>query len=452
MLRCPLALILLAATTITSAQNVENRDYRLTVDVELVQLPVSVSDKQGLPVRGLRQEHFAVYEDKVQQNMALFKQEDIPVSIGLVIDASGSMSSKIERLSTAAMTFVQESNPEDETSIFGFGDEVELVQDFTRNTRELSSALAVITPHGSTSLYDAILEAAKHLSERGFHEKKVLLVVSDGEDNHSQKSLKQALEALRESKIILYSVGLLNPFDNGVMFGSTAKKALKQLAEVTGGASYFPRGVGEVQEICRTIARDLRNQYTIGYRPSNEKLDGSWRKVLVKLNPPKGAPSLRVRTIQGYYAPVARKAQDSTTSELASTVPKTAQPPPALELNPPKPYSDSNASVTPSVEEHVDTPPVRIGGRLVQAEPMFNDPPVYPEVARRARVEGPVVLNAVVTVQGALNEIEIVSGHPLLVQAALDAVRKWRYRPGTLNEQTIEMPITIRVNFVLKYR
>ena len=310
MLRFPLALILLAATTVNPAQRLDNSNYGLTVDVELVQLPVSVVDKQGVPIRGLRREQFTVYEDKVEQNVSLFKQEDVPLSVGLVIDASGSMSSKMDRLRTAAMTFVQESNPEDETSIVSFGDDVELKQDFTADTQKLSRALEDISTTGYTSLYDAILLGAKHLQEEGSHEKKVLLIVSDGDDNRSHYSLNQVLESLRESKIIVYSVGLRDEFDDSQMFDSQGRKALKKVAEVMGGASYFPRSVSEVQQICRTIARDLRNQYTIGYRPSNDKLDGSWRKVLVRIKPAKGLPSVKIRTKQGYYAPRVRITQE----------------------------------------------------------------------------------------------------------------------------------------------
>jgi len=310
MLRFLLASILMAATTVTAPQHLDNSDYRLTVDVELVQLPVSVIDKHGLPVRGLRQEQFTVYEDKVEQNVALFKQEDVPLSVGLVIDASGSMNSKMDRLRTAAMTFVHESNPEDETSIVSFADDVELKQDFTADTQKLSRALEDISTTGYTSLYDAILLGAKHLQEEGSHEKKVLLIVSDGDDNRSHYSLNQVLESLRESKIIVYSVGLRDEFDDSQMFDSQGRKALKKVAEVTGGASYFPRSVSEVQQICRTIARDLRNQYTIGYRPSNDKLDGSWRKVLVRIKPAKGLPSVKIRTKQGYYAPRVRITQE----------------------------------------------------------------------------------------------------------------------------------------------
>src|SRR5262245_18947186 len=312
MLRPTLALILLAVATLSSAQNLDDRDSTLRVDVELVQLPVSVLDKDGLPVRGLQKDHFTVFEDKVQQYITVFKQEDIPLSIGLVIDASGSMTDKLERLNTAAVTFVRESNPEDETSIVSFADEASLEQDFTKSTRKLSQALSSITPNGNTALYDAVFLAARHLNEQGYHEKKVLLVVSDGEDNKSKYKLNEVLSALQESKIIVYSVGLLSSESVFTYTPDGGKKALKKLAEATGGASFFPKNVSQVEEICKRIARDLRNQYTIGYKPSNDKLDGSFRKVQVKVNAPKTVSNIKVRTKQGYYAPTPRDSREAT--------------------------------------------------------------------------------------------------------------------------------------------
>jgi VWFA-related protein len=269
-----------------------------------------VLDKDGLPVRGLQPENFTIYEDKVQQDITLFKHEDIPLSIGLVIDASGSMSDKLERLQTSAMTFVRESNPDDETSIVSFADEVSLEQDFTRNTHKLSQALAGIIPRGNTSLYDAVFLAATHLNEQAFHEKKVLLVISDGEDNKSKYKLKEVLSAIQESKIILYAVGLLTP--EPVFTPNAGKKPLKKLAEATGGASFFPKDVNQVEEICNKIARDLREQYTIGYKPSNNKLDGSWRKIQVRVNPPKTISNVKVRSKQGYYAPSISSAREAS--------------------------------------------------------------------------------------------------------------------------------------------
>jgi Ca-activated chloride channel family protein len=189
-----------------------------------------------------------------------------------------------------------------------FGEEVFLEQEFTRDTRELSRALTRIAANGNTALYDAVFLAARYLQDNGSHEKKVLLVVSDGEDNKSKYSLKQVLEAVSESKIIVYTVGLrssgLSTYGMNTEIG---KQALQQLAKVTGGASFFPKNVNDVQKVCTTIARDLRNQYTIGYRPSNQNLDGSWRKVMVRIDPPPKTTKLKVRTKQGYYAPTSKR-------------------------------------------------------------------------------------------------------------------------------------------------
>jgi len=152
---------------------------------------------------------------------------------------------------------------------------------------------------------------AKHVGKSGSRDKKVLLIISDGEDNHSKYKREEVLEAIKESKIILYSIGLLSP-DSGYgdnYFADSGKRTLKQLAEVTGGAAFFPKGTREVEQVCKRIARDLRNQYTIGYRPSNDKLDGTWRRTLVRVNPPKPTPKVKVRTKQGYYAPLPKTAQ-----------------------------------------------------------------------------------------------------------------------------------------------
>src|SRR5262245_11883394 len=214
MVRWSLALILFATVTVSfaqtpQAQNSHDRDYKLTLDVELVQLPVSVLDKNGFPRRGLKQEHFTIFEDKVQQDISLFKEEDVPLSVGIVIDASGSMLEKMRSVHAAAMTFIRESNPADETFVVSFRDDVILEQDFTSSTRELNRAFAQIRTNGDTALYDAVQLAARHLQDEGSREKKVLLVVSDGMDNRSRYSLRQVLRTLGESKIMVYTIGLL---------------------------------------------------------------------------------------------------------------------------------------------------------------------------------------------------------------------------------------------------
>jgi Ca-activated chloride channel homolog len=193
-----------------------------------------------------------------------------------------------------------------------FADTAVLEQDFTRSTTDLSRSLKRIPTNGYTALYDAVQLAAWHLERNGSREKKVLLVISDGEDNKSRLKLGEAIEALRESKITVYTIGFLT--DSGDAWNTNplvgmAKKALTDFAEVTGGKSVFIKNLKDVDESCRRIAHDLRNQYTIGYRPSNEKLDGSWRKISVQVRTPEGTPKLKVRAKQGYYAPAATSAR-----------------------------------------------------------------------------------------------------------------------------------------------
>ncbi len=311
MLSLSLAIALLAAAPQVAPQNVDDPDYKLNVDVELVLLPVTVEDNHGLPVRDLQQEHFAIYEDKVPQKISIFKQEDIPLSVGLVIDASLSMNDKRDRLRAAAMTFVRESNPDDETAVLSFGTEVVVEHDFTADTQELTNTLSSIPSQESTAFYDAVYLAAKYIHVNASRDKKVLLVITDGEDNSSKYALREALKAVGEYKVVVYTIGLLSSGYSSSDEQTKAQKALKQLAQVTGGASFFPASVDEVQGICSRIARDLRNQYTIGYRPSNKKLDGSWRKVVVQLNSVPNVKRLRVRTKQGYYAPTTKRDQSA---------------------------------------------------------------------------------------------------------------------------------------------
>jgi len=314
MIRSCLVALSISAATLAAAQSVQDRDYRLTVDVQLVQLPVSVLDKRGFSVTGLPQDFFSVYEDKVEQNISLFKQEDAPVSGGLLIDVSGSMLSKVDRLKAAARTFIQASNPDDELAVMTFADDVVVEEDFKRTKTNLNLTGNEGRYSHGTAVFDSVLEATRYVEQESSYEKKVLILVSDGEDNNSRYSLKEVLAAVSESKIIVYTIGLLS--NDGYTYGvdtDLAKKALRQLAEVTGGAFFAPKNVKQVEEICRKIAHDVRNQYTIGYRPSNEQMDGSWRKVAVRVNLPKDAPNVKVRTKSGYYAPVGKRqiAQES---------------------------------------------------------------------------------------------------------------------------------------------
>jgi Ca-activated chloride channel homolog len=310
---CLFPLILLAQD---ANQKKKDDDFVIAVDVELVQLPVSVLDKNNQMVDGLLQEHFQVYENNVLQKIKLFKHEDIPLSVGLVIDNSGSMRNKRERVNTAALGFARESNPDDETFIVNFDDSAYLEQDFTGSIGDLVDALDNIDTRGETAFNDAVYLSLDHVKD-GKRDKKALLVISDGEDNVSKYGFNKVLEHARETKdVTIYAIGLLEENDQrGGLFkkppSKKAKDSLMQLAEMTGGQAYFPKSIDEVEELCKKIATDLRNQYTIGYTPSNDRLDGSWREIKVKVNPPSNVSKVTVRTKQGYYAPSSEPASNN---------------------------------------------------------------------------------------------------------------------------------------------
>ena len=289
----------------------QGKEYTIKADVELVLETVSVLDKEGRPFDGLTKDNFQVFEDNVSQQIESFRHEDSPISLGLVIDNSGSMRNKRERVNSAALTFVRDSNPEDETFIINFDDQAYLEQDFTGSIGDLVDALDNIDTRGETALNDAIWLSVNKAKE-GKREKKALLLITDGEDDASKYNLEKVLAHLKESKVTLYAIGLLEENDErGGLFHAApskkAKDALLKYAEVSGGAAYFPKTVDEVEAICKKIATDLRNNYTIGYIPKNSKLDGTWRDVKVTLTPPKGVTlkQLTVGYKQGYVAPLA---------------------------------------------------------------------------------------------------------------------------------------------------
>src|SRR5215471_16122614 len=309
-----LILALCVSTLVVSAQDKtqpqkgqNDKDYSLKVETVEVNLPVSVLDKDGHPVDGLKQDNFQVFEDKVLQTIKTFRHEDIPLSLALVIDNSGSMRNKRERVNSAALAFVRESNPEDETAIINFDDSAYLEQDFTSSIGDLIDALENIDARGETALYDALYLAAEKVTKEGKKDKKAILLITDGEDNVSKYGINKAIEALRQSKVTLYAIGLLEEDDQrGGLFkkppSKKAKEDLIKFAEITGGQAYFPKNLEEVEELVKHIAHDIRNHYTVTYTPTNTKLDGSWREITVKITPPKNMPKLTWHAKQGYYA------------------------------------------------------------------------------------------------------------------------------------------------------
>jgi Ca-activated chloride channel homolog len=283
-------------------QETPNKQGRIALNVNLVVLHTSVFDDRGKFVEGLTQDNFRVYEDKVEQKLAVFKREDIPVSMGLVIDNSGSMRDKRPRVNEAALTLVQASNPQDEAFVVNFNDDfyLDLDKDFTNSIPELKEALERIDARGSTALYDAIIGSLDHL-KKGTKEKKVLLIVTDGEDNTSRNTLEKTVREIQKTDTVIYTIGLLS--EESKKSAKSAKRALTAIAQASGGVAYFPENVEDVHAICEQVAHDIRHQYTLAYYPSNSARDGTFRSVHVDVIPPHGKGKLVARTRNGYYAP-----------------------------------------------------------------------------------------------------------------------------------------------------
>jgi len=304
--RSPLTLLLLivllgAAQTPQHepSQPRQNDQETIRVNVDLVVLHATVRNHHGILVSGLDQKDFQVFEDGVPQGIKFFSHEDIPVTVGLVVDNSGSMKSKRARVIAAALAFARSSHPEDQMFVVNFNENVTFgLPDntpFTDKEAQLQAALSRINADGMTALYDAIAAALAHL-KNGKQDKKVLIVVSDGADNASQHTVAQIMAMAGQSDAIIYTLGLFEQDDPDWNPG-----VLKRLARATGGEAFFPRSINHAVPICEQIARDIRNQYTIAYVPTNRKQDGTYRVVQVQAGA-KGHGRLVVRTRAGYYA------------------------------------------------------------------------------------------------------------------------------------------------------
>jgi len=277
----------------------------IKASVDLVVLHVTITNDAGQFVGDLKKSDFRVLENKVEQNISVFSREDVPVTMGLVIDNSGSMREKREQVNSAAMTFVKTSNPQDEAFVVNFNDEYYLDTDgdFTSDPKDLNNALSRIDTRGSTALYDAVIGSLDHL-KKGHKDKHVLLVVTDGDDDASRKTLADTMKAAEQSNAAIYAIGVFSADDrkNDKKMVRKSTRELKELADVTGGMAYFPETLDDVKPICEQVARDIRNQYTVGYYPTNASKDGTFRPVQVQLVASEGHGKLSVRTRTGYYA------------------------------------------------------------------------------------------------------------------------------------------------------
>ncbi len=289
-------LLLLLLGVASGAQNplsVVDQAFRISVNVNLVILNATVRDAKGGFVSDLLEPDFEIYEDGVRQSLRLFRKEDVPVTVGLVIDHSASMRPKLEEVAAAARTFAQSSSAEDQMFVVNFNERVSVGQ-FTNLPDELARAISGTRAEGRTALYDAAIQALDRL-KAGSREKKALIVISDGGDNASGHNLAEVLKMAEQSSVLVYTVGIFDEDDPDRNPG-----VLKRLAQVTGGEAFFPGQLNDAVAVCERIARDIRNQYTLGFLSSNVQVPGAFRslKVVARMNKRK----LSVRARPGYVA------------------------------------------------------------------------------------------------------------------------------------------------------
>lgn len=276
----------------------------IQVDVNMVVVNVTVTDPYDRIVTGLDQTNFQVYDEKVEQQITAFSTEDAPISVGLIFDSSGSMGEKIQKSKEAALQFFKTSNPQDEFMLISFNERPNLISSFTSKFENVQDRLLFVKSSGKTALLDAIYlglsEAKKATTNR-----KALLVISDGGDNHSRYTENDVKRAVKESDVQIYAVGIFEPLSARSRTAEEARgpSLLADLAEISGGRMFSVEDPNELPDIAEKISIELRNQYVLGYRPSNLVRDGRWRRIKVKLSPPKGLPPLQVYARTGYYAP-----------------------------------------------------------------------------------------------------------------------------------------------------
>jgi len=271
----------------------KSQDQTLKVDVNLVLVNATVSDLNGRLVAGLDRSNFRLTENGVEQKIEYFNVEDLPLSVGLVFDATGSMADKLSSAREAATAFLKTSNPHDEYFLIEFSDRPGLIEDFTTDVARLQKRLFSTSARGLTPLFDAVQMGLEKI-KGARNTKKALLVITDGEDNNSRSTFSDIRESTRHQDVLIYAIGLVQSVKGQSTIGD--------LVETTGGRAFFPNAASQLQDICTRIAIELKNQYLLGYRSTNQTKDGTWREIHLEVEPPKGLPPLKVRAKTGYYA------------------------------------------------------------------------------------------------------------------------------------------------------
>lgn len=282
-------------------QTFADDDKPQIIHSDLITLTVTVTDTYGRFVTGLNKSAFTIVDDKAEQDILFFSDEDAPVSLGIVFDVSGSMGGdKITRAREALSKFVDTSHVRDEYFLIGFNSRAQLLLNHTRDSDALMQKLTFVQTRGQTALYDATYLGVERVT-RGAHKKRAILLISDGQDNSSRYTFNELKRMLKESDVIIYAIGIVSPNDDSSL-GYGGRAILEELAAVSGGKAFFPSTGAEMNDTFERIALELRTQYSIGYRPKSFANDGKWRKIKVKVQPPRGFPRLFVRGREGYFA------------------------------------------------------------------------------------------------------------------------------------------------------
>jgi len=295
------SLVLFAQTNGKSQTSDTNTNKTIKVDVDLVTVNATVTDLQNRVITGLDKQNFRVWEDKVEQKLEYFSAEDVPVSIGLVFDVSGSMKEKINTSREAAVTFLKTGNPQDEYFLETFSNRPQVAEDFTSDISRLQNKIVFQNANGMTAMYDAVYASLEKLKD-GSNPKKALLLITDGEDNRSRYTFANVRDYVKEQDVQIYAIGIVGDYNSQLGSGRTGRAMLEELSDLTGGHAFFPDSVYDLEDICMKIAVELKNQYILGYRSTNENKDGKWRKIRVQVDGPKGVGRLNVKSKSGYYA------------------------------------------------------------------------------------------------------------------------------------------------------
>jgi Ca-activated chloride channel family protein len=287
---------------VSTKDGLTTRVRPLKVDVDLVLVPVTITDPMNRLVTGLEKENFQLFEGSSAQEIRTFSSEDAPVSLGVIFDSSGSMSSKMDRAKEAVVEFFKTANPQDEFFMITFSDEPETVSEFTNSVDEIQNQLVFAIPKHRTALLDAIYMGVSKMRQAKYA-KKALLIISDGGDNHSRYTENEIKSVVKEADVMIYAIGIYDRYASA-MEERLGPQLLSEITELTGGRAFTIDNPNDLADVATKIGVELRNQYVLGYRPTKVVRDGKWRKIKVKLLPPKGLPPLRVYARTGYYAPV----------------------------------------------------------------------------------------------------------------------------------------------------